>query len=60
MAQRRKLSTEEVHHLRELHAVRKRMLAAANNYTMTRLAKRFHLSYAAVNDIVNGRSYKNV
>lgn len=60
MANTRKLTDSEVLRMRERHAIRNRLLEAAEDMTIASLAEQFGVSYSTAHGVVNGDTYKDV
>jgi DNA-directed RNA polymerase sigma subunit (sigma70/sigma32) len=54
MASIRKLTDSEVLRIRERHAIRARLLEAAEDMTIASLARQFGVSYSTADGVVNG------
>jgi uncharacterized membrane protein len=54
MANTRKLTDSEVLRMRERHAIRNRLLEAAEDMTIASLAEQFGVSYSTAHGVVNG------
>ena len=54
MSRRRKLDPDRRNHLRELYAIRQRLLAQADELTLPKLAQRFGVAYSTAHSYCHG------